>query len=115
MKYNIVVNKKTGEKLPFKNMVELDYSIAKIDTRLALLFEQKESVFKIFEKYEEDETSIYLVENKILISFNREDFYYILYEVPFDVVDFIKVNKVINFVFNHNNLDYLFKFDKIIQ
>ena len=115
MKYNIVINQKTGEKISLKEIIELNYSIAKIDSGLAILFEQKEEVLKLFEKYEEEDVSIYCVEDKILISFNKENFYYMLHEIPSKVSHFIKLDKLINFVFRHNNFDYLLKFDKIIQ
>lgn len=115
MKYNIVINQKTGEKIALKEIVELNYSMAQIDSSLAILFEQKEEVLKLFEKYEKEEISIYCVEDKILISFNKENFYYMLYEIPVELSHYIKINKLINFVFRHNSFDYLLKFDKIIQ
>lgn len=124
---NLLIKGNSGKEIPLKKRHILSYSTAVVDeiemdgekciNKDFICLNVNNDFSKKLESTEDEEISIYLIENMLLIDFLHEEEHYVIYNLPLNYIHMIKESQKMNFLMFKNKalleVDYYFVFDKI--
>lgn len=116
----LIVNKENNQTIKYKTREQLDFSIVKVqeiinatETKdlVSISIAKDSKLDNFFIHKEEDDLSIYLIENMLLLDFKSESKHYCFYPLPLEYSQELEKTHNINFIVTKNShIDYHLNF-----
>lgn len=108
----LIVNKENNQTIEYKIREQLDFSIVKTQESISstetkdlvgISIAKNSKLDSFFINKEEDDLSVYLIENMLLLNFKSESKHYCFYPLPLEYLQQLEETHNINFIVTKNN------------